>query len=140
MFCLKKQYIFLLSVMDIYSILLISITISMILYYIYETNVLWEYLNKISDLLNFNASKKIFCGILLVKAYPSSQESNYLQFINKMYNTFTTRLLSCPICLGFWMCLIAGALSHIILVPIFAFISLTMYYFIKILTKLSAKI
>jgi len=126
--------------MNIYLLLLISMLISMTLYYIYETDFVWEYLNKISNFLNFEFAKKIFYGILLLKSYPSSNEVNYLQFINKTYNTFTTRLLSCPICLGFWICVFFGILHGLIYIPVFAFLSLFAYYILKILTKLSAKI
>lgn len=114
--------------------------ISMILYYIYETNVVWEYLNKISDIIKTNSIQKILNGILLVKAYGKSNEINYLQFLNKTYNNFYTRLISCPICLSFWICLFFSLINGINLFPTYAFISLTLYFLIKILTKLSSKI
>lgn len=126
--------------MNLCIIIFISISISMILYYIYETDFIWEYLNKLASILNYKFFNQIFYGLLLLKAYPTSNESNYLQFINKTYNTFTTRLISCPICFGFWLCVIFSMFSKITLIPIFGFISLTCYYLIKILTKLSAKI
>ena len=112
----------------------------MTLYYIYETNVVWEYLNKLSQLSKLHILQKFFNGNLLLKTYENSNESNYLQFINKTYNNFFTRLISCPICFSFWICLIAAIFTKINLLPAYAFISLILYFIIKILTKVSAKI
>ena len=113
----------------------------MILYYIYETDVVWEYLNKISDMLNFsNKCQKIFYEVLLVKAYDSGVNKNYILFINNTYNTFITRLISCPICFNFWICLVFSVFLNINNLFIYAFFSLIFYFFIKILTNLSHKI
>lgn len=107
----------------------------------YETDVVWEYLNKISDFLKFKICNKFFYGILLIKAYPVSGNKNYIEYLNKTYNTFTTRLISCPICLGFWISLIFSAyFRHLNLVFVYSFLSMCLYYLIKILTKLSSKI
>lgn len=126
--------------MNIQDLLIISISISMILYYIYETDFIWEYLNKISSLLNFKITNKIMYGILLLKSYPLSGDPNYLQFINKTYNTFLTRLLSCPICSGFWISVFFSLFYNFMYALIIAFLSLCIYFFLKILTKLSHNI
>lgn len=126
--------------MNLLNILIVVTSISMILYYLYETDVLWEYLNKISEMLKIKGFDFFFYGVLLLKAYPSSGNSNYLQFINKTYNSFITRLLSCPICVGFWLCFFASLITELQVLPIYCFLSLSFYYTIKILTKLSAKL
>lgn len=126
--------------MEITNTLLISISITMILYYIYETNVIWEYLNKLSDILNFNVFKNFFYGKLLLKAYEPNGTGNYIAFINSIYNTFFTRLISCPICFGFWLSLLFALFTDIIFIGIYSFLSLTFYFLIKILTNISAKL
>lgn len=122
------------------SLLVISISISMVIYYIFETNVVWEYLNKISTLFKNKKIEKFFYGTLLLKAYDQNNKENYLNFINSTYNTFFTRLISCPICLGFWFCFSVSIFTNIKFIFIYAFLSLLFYYIIKILTKLSSKI
>lgn len=127
--------------MNIFNILTISISICMVLYYMYETDVVWEYLNKVSNFFTYQKWKQFFYGTLLIKSYQSSEEKNYLLYINKTYNNFTTRLISCPICFGFWISLICSVIfGDIKYVLVYAFISLMLYYAIKILTKLSSKI
>lgn len=124
--------------MDIYNILLISMSISMILYYMYETDVIWEYLNKISFLFQKNKTlQKFFNGKLLLSAYPNSGNNNYIAFINTVYNTFFTRLISCPICFGFWIAFIFACIFNISYIGVFGFLSLSLYYIIKFLTKIS---
>lgn len=126
--------------MNIIEILIASISISMILYYLYETDFLWEYLNKISKIIKIKKLDRLFYGILLLKAYKSSEESSYLMFINKIYNTFATRLISCPICFGFWISVIFSIVTKPYMVFVYSFFSLIFYYLIKILTKIVSKI
>ena len=136
MFCLKSQYIFLWYCMNI---LYFSVLISVIVYYIYETNVVWEYINKLSD-LSPSKLKKFINSKLLVKAYPNSGVDNYIAFMNQTYNSFFTRLISCPVCAGFWICLIFGLLTGISNVPYYIFLSLFFYLTLKILTNISGKL
>jgi len=127
--------------MNILNLLVTSVSICMILYYIYETDVVWEYLNKISDFSKHQKWQQFFYGLLLIRSYHSSGDSNYLLYLNKTYNNFITRLISCPICFGFWISLICSILiGSIKYILVYAFISLVLYYIIKILTKLSSKI
>jgi hypothetical protein len=120
-------------------ILYISITLSMILYYIYETDVIWEYLNKISNIFP-KFTNSIFNQKLLIMAYKPTGDNNYIDFLNSTYNTFFTRLLSCPICLSFWLSVLSGFIFNIANIPYYAILSLTIYYILKILTKASYKI
>lgn len=113
----------------------------MILYYVYETDFVWEYLNKLSDIfLKFNMFKSFFYGKLLLKAYQDSGMHNYISYINNTYNTFLTRLISCPICFGFWVALIFSGITNIKYILVYSFLSLMLYFLIKILTNISAKI
>lgn len=123
--------------MNTETIILISISISMILYYIYETDVVWEYLNKIALFFNkLFKTEKFFYGRLMLKAYPDNQSKNYIEFINKIYNNFFTRLISCPICFGFWISLGFSIMTNIAYMGVYAYFSLVLYYVIKFLTKI----
>jgi hypothetical protein len=121
------------------SVIIASVFITMILYYLNNTNVVWEYLTLISKLLNFKICNNFFDGILLLKS--AENHDNYLLYINSIYNNFITRLISCPICVGFWLSLIVSLIcKNILLLAPIAYFSLFLYYIIKILTKKSATI
>jgi hypothetical protein len=121
------------------SVIIASVFITMILYYLNNTNVVWEYLTLISKLLNFKTCNNFFDGILLLKS--AENHDNYLLYINSIYNNFITRLISCPICVGFWLSLIVSLIcKNILLLAPIAYFSLFLYYIIKILTKKSATI
>jgi len=127
--------------MNITDLLIYSVSISMILFYLYETDVVWEYLNKASSIFRSKKMEMFFYGKLLLKAYENDTESsNYINFINKIYNNFTTRLVSCPICFGFWVSIIFGSFTDMKTIPLLCFLSLILYFIIKILTKFSSKI
>jgi len=117
-------------------ILLSSLIICMVQYYIYSTNVVWEYLTLLSKILKFNYTKKYFQGILLLEA--SKNSPNYIAYINSIYNNFFTRLISCPICSGFWLSLLSSiVLGNVLLFAPIAYLSLCLYFLIKILTNKS---
>lgn len=117
-------------------ILLSSLLISISQYYIYSTNVVWEYMTLLSKILNFNCTKKYFQGILLLEA--SKNSPNYIMHISTIYNNFFTRLISCPICTGFWLSLLSSIiLGNILLFAPIAYLSLCLYFLIKILTNKS---
>lgn len=117
-------------------ILLSSLIICMVQYYVYSTNVVWEYLTPLSKILNFKWTKKWFQGILLLEA--AKNENNYIMYINSIYNNFFTRLISCPICTGFWMSLLSSVIiGNILLFAPIAYLSLSLYFLIKILTNKS---
>jgi len=72
--------------MNITDLLIYSVSISMILFYLYETDVVWEYLNKASSIFRSKKMEMFFYGKLLLKAYENDTESsNYINFINKIY-------------------------------------------------------
>jgi|GEM_PF-2074120 len=117
-------------------ILLSSLIICMVQYYIYSTNVVWEYLTLLSKILNFNSAKKYFQGILLLEAAKNSP--NYITYISSTYNNFFTRLISCPICSGFWLSLLSSVvLGNVLLFAPIAYLSLSLFFLIKILTNKS---
>jgi hypothetical protein len=110
--------------------------ISIIQYYMYMTNVVWEYLNLLSKIIKI---PKFFEGTMLISA--AKLEPNYLMFINSVYNNFFTKLISCPICTGFWMSIIASLLlGNILLFGLIAYVSLCLYFSIKLLTNRSYRI
>jgi hypothetical protein len=71
----------------------------------YLTNVVPEYL----DFFLFSQCKTL--RFLKIKEYltnlksPTMISHNYFEFLDSEYNTFFTKILSCPFCLNFWACL-----------------------------------
>lgn len=122
--------------MIIEKIILFSVLICMIQYYMFMTNVVWEYINLISKIF---PCKNFFNGVLLISA--AKNETNYIQYINSIYRNFFTKLISCPICIGFWMSVIASVFcGNVLLFAPIAYISLCLYFLIKILTNKSSMI
>ena len=73
-----------------------SFLASAILFFLYQTDVLVEYvrlfkLNKLFVLDKYDAH---------VDKFP---DSSYWDFLLFEYNGFSTKLLSCPVCLNFWL-------------------------------------
>lgn len=138
-YCQVKRFL-LLSCMNI---IFVSFMVGMALFYLYETPVLWEYIRQLEKI--FHKSKKsniLFNGILLIKAYESTRlQMTYPHYLNKIYDNFFTRLLSCPICLGFWMSAAAsGLIFEPMSVGVVSALSLMVYYSMKYLTTLSARL
>lgn len=73
-----------------------SFIASLALFFLYKTDVLVEYVRL------FRLSKLFFVDKYddhLIK-FPAN---SYWDFLLFEYNNFFTRLLSCPVCLGFWI-------------------------------------
>jgi hypothetical protein len=73
---------------------------------LYETNVIFEYFKYSS----------VLCKIFKINDYIkykelTKSEDLYIQYISNLYNNFFIKLISCPLCLGFWVNLI---ISYII--------------------------
>lgn len=122
-------------------IILIIFTISIILYYIFDTNVVWEYLNKISKVLKGQWWRMFFHGVLLIG--PAEGQKSYIAYINEKYNNnFFVKLICCPICLGTWMSIASILIAQLSIMYFGAIIwcALSLYYVIKILTKQSSKL
>ena len=117
-------------------IILAGFSVSMILYWIYETDVVWEYLFLISKKLG----NQKFDGVLLLTAWdkvrPQGLYKNYLGFLNSAYNTFLTKLISCPFCLVFWLSLLASLIiQHVLGLCGLAFFALVGFFTLKLLTN-----
>lgn len=98
--------------------LLSSFAVSFILIVWFETNALVEYLK----LWGF---KKYF----KIEEFENSMISSYPSYLIITYPNFFTKLLNCPICVGFWL-----NIGCIVLVPKFGlffinfYLSLLLYY------------
>lgn len=125
--------------------ILISFTISIILFWIYETDVIGYYLKILDNKLLNDNNIKLFPfllklkALLLIKAW-SKTNQNYLSYVNSTYNIFITNLLSCPICLGFWICLIYSLFAGLQTFGIISYLSLFLYFVMKILIKVMNKL
>ena len=103
-----------------------------VLYSWFNTNVFYEY----CCLLGFKAWFQEF------DKYPNLTYPQYL-FINKskitnniQYKLFVIKLITCPVCLSFWLCVIgAGVLQNVLLVFPLYIVVLFLY---KLLDRLFA--
>lgn len=67
---------------------------------LYKTDFITEYA-RIFKLNRLFKIEEYYCEKIL-----SNGDSSYFEFLNARYNTFLTKLMSCPYCLGFWLCVI----------------------------------
>jgi len=103
---------------------------SFILLVWFKTDAFFEYFNKI-PLLNKIFKFKEYLELKM--KYPNI---NYPIFLNMEYNSFFTRLISCPICLNTWLCIGDYLLfSNIYRIFLIFFSSLILYYISVILMK-----
>ena len=62
-------------------------------------------------------------------AYKNDFELTYHQYLRINHNCFFVRLITCPICLSFWLCLIGCIIGGIIIsLPIVYLLSIFLYY------------
>ncbi len=85
--------------MDIQASLCLASIATGISYILYKTEALVEYakLFKLNSLFRLN---EYFCFKL-----SNDSSVNYFDFLKSKSNNFITRLMSCPYCFGFWLCL-----------------------------------
>jgi hypothetical protein len=124
------------------SVIFATFIVASVIFYLNETEALVVYLEKISSVSSWAPWRRVFDGVLLVKAYRVSETGeSYLEFLNSTYNNFATNLVSCAICLGFWLSVFAAIfIGEPFSCGIIAVGSLFLFYVLKILTKLSYKL
>lgn len=54
----------------------------------------------------------------------------YHTFLNRYYNSFLTRLLTCPICFSTWLGIIFGYFTYLPFFPIYTILGLILYLII----------
>ena len=117
----------------------LGLSLSMVLYYLYETDVVIEYLKLFGKIIKSQKIKNYMEFYLFVFSYNYGE--HYFTHISKINNGFFYKLIGCPVCFGFWMslfvCLVAGRVLETLVV---SFISLFGFYVQKLLTKLITKI
>ncbi len=103
--------------------ILYSISVATIIFIWLDTEAFqsyFKYLN-IKNIFNFNE---------FFSLYNEGEIDNYAEFLNHKYNNFFTKLISCPICLGFWLNLPILFISIINWLPCVAF-TWIFYSFLK---------
>jgi hypothetical protein len=95
---------------------------------------------KTEAFIEYNNIIKIFKSIFKVKEYDMFRKENpdidYNTFLLIRYNSFFTRLISCPICLNTWFCILSIPFIHNIFNIFLNFsVSLILYFIIGILIK-----
>jgi hypothetical protein len=67
-----------------------------------------------------------------VKDYMDMQSNqSYPEFLVEYYNSFFTRLISCPICLSVWLGLIISLCTSLLALPILSFFGLSLYLLVS---------
>ena len=77
---------------------------------LYKTDFLVEY-GKIFRFISFEKDIEYKCFKI-----QNNGKVNFLDFLQSKNNNFFTRLISCPFCLGFWMCLIVTKIQFLLFV------------------------
>jgi hypothetical protein len=115
-------------------------SLAIILYWVYETDVIWEYLSLGVSKIKNRDKQNMMNGILLLSAWELKRKErlypNYLDFLNSIYNKFITKLISCQICISFFLGILMSLFFlNPLLGPSISFIGLSCYFLLKLLTK-----
>ena len=85
-----------------------------------ETNAIYEYLYPYLPELNYSYMKEDF---------------TYLEYLETFHNSFFTRLINCPYCLGMVLSIVVGLFYSWIMIPPIYIGGLLLYFTIKKLSK-----
>lgn len=110
--------------MDIQDSFIYASAIVSLSYLAFQTEAIPEYL-KLFKLDKLTKLNEYYCYKIA-----NNGQGNYLEFLKQKKDCFLTRLISCPYCLGFWLCLGLNKFSPGSLISYAIF--LTMY---KLITK-----
>jgi hypothetical protein len=110
--------------MDILANISNAAACSAVSFLIYKTDFIAEY-GKLIGLSKPLRLSEYFCHKIL-----SGGKASYFDFLKSKYDNFIARLLSCPFCLGFWLCLIASKFKIDVLTCYFFYV-----LFYKIINK-----
>ena len=96
----------------------------------FETEALLEYAKvfRLNKLFKINEYEKCLNENL-------EDDVSYPDFLASEYNNFFTRLISCPICLGFWVTLCVAFYLNIELFPVINILSMLLYFLTKKVMK-----
>lgn len=97
---------------------------SAVSFLLYKTDFISEY-GKFVGLSKPLRLSEYFCHKIL-----SGGKASYFDFLKSKYDNFISRLLSCPFCLGFWLCFAASKFGLDVFVCYFFYI-----FFYKTITK-----
>jgi len=95
---------------------------------------------KTEAFIEYNNLIKVFNSLFKIKEFNSFKIENpdidYNTFLLIRYNSFFTRLITCPICLNTWFCILSIPFMHNVLNIFLNFsISLILYFITSILMK-----
>ena len=113
--------------MIIYNLIQLISLQTLFLILIFETDVIIEY----AKLFRLH---KFFKLDDYAEKYKDNFELEYFDYLRQYHNCFFVRLITCPICLSFWLCLIGCLIcGNIIDLPPIYLSSISLYYlFLKI--------
>lgn len=104
--------------MDILGNIYNATACSAISFLIYKTDFMSEY-GKLFGLSKPLRLSEYFCYKIL-----SGGQVSYFDFLKTKHDNFLIKLVSCPFCLGFWLCLIASKFQIDVLVCYFFYVLL----------------
>ena len=112
-----------------------SIT-TMGLYIWFNTDAFFEYIKSLDNFASLVTKENSELVIEFEKQKELSPSITFSQFLGMKYNNFLGRLISCPVCFGFWLNLISTLLFYSInyFAPSFL-LSLVMYFNLAKLTN-----
>lgn len=107
-----------------------SCLVALILLVWFETDAFLEYMKifYLNKLFKINEYEKRVNENL-------EEDITYPDFLASDYNNFFTRLMSCPICLGFWVSLSVSFYLNIEVFPVINILSMLLYFLIKKIMK-----
>ena len=100
--------------------------VTMLLLLWLETNVIYQY-------FNFKPFRKLF----KFEDYEDwmetiEEEISYTKYLSMTSNNFFIKLITCPMCLSFWLIILIGFLFNVLIyIPALYIISLVLFFFIR---------
>lgn len=110
--------------MDIQDSLIQAASCASVAILLYKTDSVFEY-GKLMRLISFSEDIQYKCFKI-----QNNGKTNYFDYLNFKHNNFFTKMLSCPYCFGFWLCLIV---SKIYLALFVYFVYVVLYKLIELL-------
>jgi len=110
----------------------IILFISIFLFLLFETDFIIQYF-KLFKITEYIPYYNEYNNIILNDGY-----IHYFSYLHNRSDNFFIKLITCPICIGFWIAILVSISSFgLFYFPIFYFGGLSSYWILKILAKYS---
>lgn len=117
-------------------ILISSLWVAMVLYFLYETSVVYSYLDALPKFVHNLLNPLIhFKDYKWERDHYKNWSLSYSDYMATNHGGFLTSLFSCRYCFGFWLALISSYFCGLFYLPVVYFLSQLGYSVFKVADK-----